>query len=99
MKNKFNIISFVSLLGLLFVLTQDIVNYCISADEALKMELNETGSEEELFEKGIKYLVTYSHNDYLSNTVLTQLKHNMDFLNSLYSNPFIQKDIKPPHIA
>lgn len=99
MKSKFNIISFVSLMGLLFLLTQDIVNYCISADESLNTELTETGSEEELFEKEIKYLVTYSHNDYLSNTLLTQLKHNIDFLNSLYFNPFIQKDIKPPHIG
>lgn len=99
MKNKFNIISFVSLLGLLFVLTQDIVNYCISTDETLNMELTETGSEEEIFEKEIKYLVTNNTLDCLSNTVLTQLKHNIDFLNSLYSNPFIQKDIKPPHSA
>lgn len=99
MKNKFNIISFISLLGLLFVLTQDIVNYCISTDETMNMELTETGSEEERFEKEIKYLVTSGNTDSLSNTVLTQLKHNIDFLNSLYSNPFIQKDIKPPHMA
>lgn len=99
MKNKFNIISFISMLGLIFVMTQDIVNYCISTDDSLNVELTETGSEEEIFEKEIKYLATYSNIDSLSNSVSTQLKHNNDFLNSLYSNPFIPKDIKPPHIS
>ncbi len=99
MKNKFNIVYFISLLSLLFVLCQDIVNYCISSDDNLNIELTETDSEEEITDKEIKYLSTFSDADFFSNTVSTQLKHNLDFLNSLYSNPFIPGDIKPPHTA
>lgn len=99
MKNKFNIVYFISLLGLVFILTQDVINYCISYDDNLNIELTERDAEEDIFEKEIKYLATYSSTDCLSNSVSTQLKHNNDFLNSLYSNPFIQKEIKPPHIA
>lgn len=99
MKNKFNITYFISLLGLVLVLTQEIVIYCISTDDTLNIELTESGSEEEIFEKEIKYLLINNNTDCLSNTVLTQLKHNIDFLNLLYSNPFIPKDIKPPHSA
>ncbi len=59
----------------------------------------EEDSEEKGLEKEIEYFIDFNHSYLLSKVIVIELNHNIDFLNSFYSNPFAQKDIKPPRCA
>ncbi len=59
----------------------------------------EDTSEKEESEKEIEYYITNNYSYHITNLILTQEKCNTQFLHLLYSNPFSQKDIKPPRCA
>jgi hypothetical protein len=59
---------------------------------------DETADEEDTSEKKEYYITNY-YPDNITNLILTQEKRNIQFLYLLYSNPFSQKDIKPPRRA
>jgi hypothetical protein len=59
----------------------------------------EDTSEKKESEKEIEYYITNYYPDNITNLILTQEKRNIQFLYLLYSNPFSQKDIKPPRRA
>jgi hypothetical protein len=60
---------------------------------------DEDKSEKEESEKEIEYYITNNYPDHITSLILTQEKCNNRFLHLLYSNPFSQKDIKPPRCA
>lgn len=98
MRIRLNFFLSLFIASLTFVIAEDLVSYCLTGDDGIVITLTEEEHAKEGFEKEIKL--------FTSNRILqtiynegTILKHNYPGTHFFYSNPFIRKEIKPPHIA